>query len=129
MSDETVFWQEPVKNIASTPKDFEQVANDLCEKALNDARAQVHPLMQNVELNRLDKRTEFVQAFKLALEQRVAKKLAAWYPNVQAVFQFDESRTDLQKPWDGSIHLLAKVPRLSKTLKSLGKKLDQSLIS
>ncbi len=30
--------------------------------------------------------------------------------------------------WDGSIHLLAKVPRLSDTLRILGRRLDRSLV-
>ena len=128
MSDETLYREEARKKIILEQQNFEQVANDLCDKALNDARAQLHPLIQNVELDHLDKRTEFVQAFKLALEGRIAKKLAVWYPNILVVFKFDESRMDHYKPWDGSIHLLVKVPRLSKTLKSLGKKLDQSLV-
>ena len=129
MNMETLDRAEPENNIGFEKHNFEQIAHDLCDKALTDARSQLHPLMQNVNLDRLDKRTEFVQAFKLALEQQLAKRLAAWYPNVQAVFKFDESRVDLHKPWDGSIHLLVKVPRLSKTLKALGKKLDQSLVS
>jgi len=121
--------EELTKNIALGHQNFELAANNLCAKALNEARSQLHPLVQNTELARLDTRIEFVQAFKLALEQQVAKRLAVWYPNIQAVFKFDGSRLDLSKPWDGSIHLLAKVPRLSKTLKSLGQRLDQSLIN
>lgn len=110
------------------PNDFGQVANELCEKALNDAKAQLHPLLRNVELNRLDQRSEFIQAFRSALEQRIARTLAAWQPNVQAVFKFDETLTENREAWDGSIHLLVKVPRLSNAVKALGKKLDRSLV-
>jgi len=108
--------------------DFGQVTDDLCKKALNDARTHLHPLLRNVAVNRLGQRSEFLQAFKTALERRIARKLVAWQPSVQAVFKFDETRTDLMEIWDGSIHLLVKVPRLSNAINTLGKKLDQSLL-
>ena len=114
--------------VASAPKDFEKAANELCARALNDAKDQLHPLIRSVELDHLDRRSEFVYAFKCALEQRIAKKLAAWQPAIQAVFQFDESPMENGISWDGSIHLLIKVPRLSNALKTLGRKLDRSLV-
>jgi hypothetical protein len=120
--------EETVEHVIPAPKDFGQVANDLCEKALNDAKAQLHPLLRDVELDRLEQRFEFVQAFKSALEQGIARKLAVWQPGVQAVFKFDETETKNREAWDGSIHLLAKTPRLSNAMKALGKKLDRSLI-
>jgi hypothetical protein len=120
--------EAPQQYMVSAPKDFGQVANDLCEKALNDAKAQLHPLLRNVELDRLEQRYEFVQAFKSALEGRIARNLAIWQPGVQAVFKFDETRTKHREAWDGSIHLLVKTPRLSDALKALGKKLDRSLV-
>jgi hypothetical protein len=108
-------------------QDFHQAANDICEKALNDAKEQLHPLLRNMDLFQLRKRNEFVQAFKLALARRIAQKLAIWMPGLEAVFQFDESWIDNRDVWDGSIHLLVKVPRLSNTNKILGKKLDSYL--
>src|SRR5215213_6509257 len=90
-------------------KDWGRVAEEICEKALNDAKTELHPLVRNTELVHLRKRNEFVQAFKLALEQRIAQKLAKWQPGVQAVFKFDESWMDNRESWDGSIHLLVKV--------------------
>jgi hypothetical protein len=108
--------------------DLEQVANDLCETALNDAKGQLHPLLQNTELERLDQRNEFVQAFKNALEERIARKLAGWQPGVKAVFKFDETRVKNSESWDGSIHLLVMVSQLSNRVKALGEMLDQSLV-
>ncbi len=119
--------EELVEPRVPIPKDFEQIANDLCEKALKDAKAQLHPLIQSVELERLDKRNEFIQAFKSALEQRIARRLVAWQPGIQAVFKFDETLAENRETWDGSIHLLVKIPRLSNAVKALGKKLDRSL--
>jgi hypothetical protein len=109
----------------SSGKDFGQMVNDLCEKALDDAKSQLHPLLQSTELERLGQRSEFLQAFKSALEQRIARKLAIWQPGVQAVFKFEETRME---NWDGSIHLLVKVPQLSNAVKTLGRRLDKSLV-
>jgi hypothetical protein len=120
--------EETVELVIPAPKDFEQVANDLCENALKEAKAQLHPLIQSVELDRLDKRSEFVQAVKSALEQRIARKLAVWQPGIQAVFKYDETLTGNREAWDGSIHLLVKIPQLSNAVKALGKKLDRSLV-
>jgi hypothetical protein len=120
--------QTPGEHQVPAPKDFGQIATDLCENALKDAKEQLHPLLRDAQLEHLDNRPEFLKAFKRALEHRIARKLAAWYPGVQAVFQFDETRMDNPESWDGSIHLLARVPRLSDTLKILGRRLDQSLL-
>ena len=117
-----------VEPVTPASDDFGDVANDLCEKALNDAKEQLHPLLRELELDRLEKRTEFVQAFKSALEKRIARKLAAWQPSVEAVFKFDETLAENREAWDGSLHLLVKVPRLSDAIKTLNKKLDQSLL-
>lgn len=95
---------------------------------MQDAKDQLHPLLRDAQLDRLDKRPEFVQALKSALEKRIARKLADWQPRVQAVFKFDETPTAAWETWDGSIHLLAKVPRLSETLKILARRLDRSLV-
>ena len=120
--------EQSLTHLSLASKDLEQVATELCEKALEDAKCQLHPLLQNGELGRLVQRVEFIWAFKRALEQSIARKLAVWEPGVEAVFQFEETRTENWQTWDGSIHLLVKVPRLSDTLKSLGRKLDRSLV-
>ena len=119
--------ETPVGKHPPHVQDFGQVANDICETALNDAKEQLHPLMRNTELTLLLKRNDFVEAFKRALEHRIAQRLAVWQPGVLAVFQFDEAWADDHASWDGSIHLLVKVHRLSDAIKMLGKKLDRSL--
>ena len=117
--------EQSLAHMSLAAKELDQVANKLCEKALEDAKGKLHPLLQNSELEHLAQRVEFIRAFKSALEQRIARKLAVWQPGVEAVFQFEETRTE---NWDGSIHLLVKVPRLSDTLKTVGRKLDRSLV-
>ena len=120
-------WEQQEQTVPPL-KDLGQVANKLCESALEDAKAQLHPLLRNADVYRLGQRIEFVRAFKLALERRIAQKLAAWQPGVQAVFQFEESWLESRNSWDGSIHLLVKVPCLSTAIKGMGKSLDKSLV-
>jgi hypothetical protein len=108
-------------------QDLGQAAHTICELALNDAKEQLHPLMRDKAPGYLRKRSEFTRAFKLALEQRVAHKLAIWQPGVQAVFRFDNAWMEDRNSWDGSIHLLVKVPHVSNTLRTLGRKLDLHL--
>jgi hypothetical protein len=121
-------WKPEAQFAASPPNDLGQVANNICETALEDAKTQMHPLLRNSDLRRLGQRVEFVKAFKLALERRIAQRLALWQPDVQAVFQFEESWMENRSSWDGSIHLLLRVPRLSRAIKALGKSLDKSLV-
>jgi hypothetical protein len=120
--------QKPGEHQVPAPKDFGQIASALCENALMDAKEQLHPLLRDAQLDRLEERPEFVQTFKRALERRIARKLAAWYPGIEAVFQFDETRMGNPEAWDSSIHLLVKVPRLSETVRILGRRLDRSLV-
>lgn len=110
-------------------QEIDKAVNDLCEGALGDARGQLHPLARNNELSRLEQRVEFLQALKSGLEQRIARRLAAWQPDVQAVFKYEETPTQSVEHWDGSIHLLVKVPRLSDAVKMLAKVLDDALVN
>jgi len=121
-------WDGPSEEIVvPATKEFEKAANEITENAFQDAKEKLHPLLRNGELGHLRRRSEFIHAFKLALEKRIAQKLDAWQPGVQAVFQFDESWMEARNSWDGSIHLLVKVPRFSNRLKTIAKRLDQSL--
>jgi hypothetical protein len=121
-------WEKSTERISPAGKDFGQAARDICDKSLNEAKEQLHPLLRNVDMERLEQRSEFLQAFKNALERRIARTLAAWQPSVQAVFKFDEIPMESLESWDGSIHLLVKIPRLSNTVKVLGKTLDKVLV-
>lgn len=107
---------------------FARTANEVCEKALNDARAELHPLLRSADVRRLEKRDDFVEAFRLALERRIASRLALWKPSIQSVFRFDDSHAGNDPTWDGKIHLLVKVPRLSNAIKSFGRSLDNYLL-
>ena len=120
--------EDYAEQAVSLRKDMVQVTNRLCEIALEDAKLQVHPLLRTADIYRLSQRVEFVKAFKLALERRIAQWLALRQPEVQAVFQFEESWMESRHAWDGSIHLLVKVPHLSNAIKVMGKALDKSLV-
>src|SRR5215216_5261341 len=120
--------EEPLEEVMlPATKDIEHAANEITEQAILDAKEQLHPLLRNLEVDRLRQRREFVQAFKHALEERIAQKLAHWQPGVEAVFQFDEVWMETRETWDGSLHLLVKVPHLSDRLKTIARQLDQSL--
>jgi hypothetical protein len=120
--------EERQESTVPLPKDLGLAVDRLCEHALEDAKAQLHPLLRSGELHRLWQRKEFVDAFKAALERRIAQRLAVWQPDVQAVFQFEESWVESRKSWDGSIHLLVKVPKLSNAIRVMGRVLDRSLV-
>lgn len=107
---------------------FIQAANDLGEKALNEAKSHLHPLLRSMDVNRLDGRKEFVQSFKSALERQIAKRFALWHPAITAVFMFEETYVVNETRWNNTIHLLAKVPQVSDNLKRFGKKLDTHLL-
>jgi hypothetical protein len=117
-----------IKPVLPGMRDYAAVASELCEKALHDAKSQLHPLLHSVELHRLAQRKEFLQNFRSALECRIARKLAVWQPGVQAIFRYDEAGIQNTENWDGSIRLLVKVPRLSDAVRMLGKTLDGALM-
>jgi hypothetical protein len=121
-------WENAIEYSIPTSEELEQVAKVLCERALSDAKSQLHPLLQNLELDRLDQRLEFLRAFKCALEHKIAQTMAAWYPSIQAIFSYDATPYEIIRDWDGSIHLLVKVPFLTEEVKELGKKLEGSLV-
>lgn len=109
--------------------DLGPVVTRLCEQALQDARGRLHPLLGQAELSRLSQRGDFLDAFKAALEQRIARAVAARGPDIQAVFRYEEHSQDSGADWDGSIHLLVAVPQRSDVLRALGQELDRALLS
>jgi hypothetical protein len=117
------------ESILPDGRDVEQAANAICEEALQESRRRLHPLLQNAGLHSLDQRSDFLRAFRSALEKRIARTLVRWQPGIQAVYRYDEARLENIENWDGSIHLLLKVPRLSNGIRILGKKLDKNLVS
>jgi hypothetical protein len=120
--------EKSVEHLSLVGKDRWQSTSDLCEKALDEAKAELHPLLRDVEVKRLEQRSEFLEAFKSALERRIARKLAACQPGVQAVFRYDETRIENVENWDGSIRLLVKVPRLSTTIRVRARRLNRDLM-
>jgi hypothetical protein len=128
MSDVGNRLQKPGQSGLPMLRELDHAANNMCQKALKEAKNQFHPLLQNAELDRLDQRQDFLQAFRHALAQQVARKLAAWYPDIQAIFRYEETPIKYTEDWDGSIHLLVKIPHLSEDVDALGKMLDRSLV-
>ena len=120
--------QEILEYVIENENGLKQAAKELCEEALNHAKTQLHPLLQQVELERLDQRCEFLEAFKQALEKEIARKIVRWQPCVQAVYKFDAPWGTNTEYWDNTIHLLVVVPQLLKPMKDLAAKLDHDIL-
>ncbi len=120
--------EESIRHVAFAPKDFREATKEICEEALTDARTQLHPLLWNVEPARLEQRDQFVGAFKLALEQGIARQLASLQTDVQAIYQFDEHRIETPESWNGSLHFLVSVARPWSGMQALSRALDTNLV-
>lgn len=108
--------------------EFKQTAKDLCEKALVDAKSELHPLLRQVDLDRLDQRCNFLKAFKCALERRVAQQIMLWLPVVKAAYRFDPLMKNDSQNWDNTIHLLVLVPQIMSPFDELGANLDHEIL-
>ena len=92
-----------------------------------NAKAQLHPLLQQVDLEKLGQRREFVQAFKQALERAVAEKIVLWLPSVKVVYKFDSPGETSPEYWDNTVHLLLRVSRLLPSINELGATLNNEV--
>ena len=120
--------QEIIEDLIQNPYAFRQGSSELCEQALMDAKTQLHPLLQQVDLEKLGQRREFVQAFKHALERAVAERIVLWLPSVKVVYKFDPPRGSSPEGWDKTIHLLILVPSLLPSINELGTMLDYEIL-
>jgi len=120
--------QEVIEGLIKNPYTFRQVSEQLCEKALINAKTQLHPLLQQVDLENLGQRREFVEAFKHALERAVAERIILWLPCVKVVYKFNPPRGSSKEYWDNTIHLLLLVPRLLPSINELGTMLDREIL-
>ena len=120
--------QGVLEDLIQNPSAFRQGSSELCEKALMDAKTQLHPLLQQVDLEKLGQRREFVQAFKHALERAVAERIALWLPSVKAIYKFGPPRVSSTEGWDNTVHLLILVPRLLPSINELGTMLDHEIL-
>lgn len=120
--------QEVIEGLIQNPYAFRQGSSELCEKALIDAKTQLHPLLQQVDLEKLGQRREFVEAFRHALESAVAERIVLWLPSIKVVFKFDSSRASSTDCWDNTIHLLVLVPRLLPSINELGAMLGHEVL-
>jgi hypothetical protein len=92
--------EETLEPVIADSVACKQVTKDLCEKALTEAKAHLHPLLRSEELDSLDRRCEFMQAFKLALEEGIAWQLAFWQPCIRL---FSSSVMHIPKKRDAGI--------------------------
>lgn len=120
--------QKVIEDLIKNPYAVQQGSDELCETALINAKAQLHPLLQQVDLEKLGLRREFVQAFKHELEKAVATRIVHWLPCVKVVYKFDASRGSSTEGWDNTIHLLILVPRILPSINDLGLKLDNEIL-
>jgi hypothetical protein len=120
--------EESLEPIVADGKIVNQAAKNLCEKAEQVARSQLHPLLQIEKLENLDRKCEFLQAFKCALEEGLARQLASWQPCIQAVYQFNQSLPQTEDCWDSTIHLLVMVARPLHAMQALGPRLDHNIV-
>lgn len=119
---------EVIENLPRNANEFRRISDELSDHAQRDAKEQLHPLLQRVDLEKLSQRHEFLEAFKCSLEREIAQKIALWLPCVKVVYSFDSSRRKSTDDWDNTIHLLVLVPRLIPSIKELGAKLDIELL-
>ena len=105
-----------------------QASSELCEKVLTVAKTQLHPLLRQVDLEKLGQRSEFILAFKNALEKELAQQIVLWLPSVKVVYKFDSLRRSNSDDWDNTIHLLLLVPRLLPAVRELGINLDSEIL-
>ena len=120
--------QKVIEGLFKSPCAFGSVSEELCEKALMDAKSQLHSLLQQVDPEKLDQRRELVEAFKHALERAVSERIVLWLPCVKAVYKFENLRGSSPKYQDNTIHLLILLPRLLPSSYRLGAMLDHEVL-
>ncbi|GAB4577392.1 MAG: hypothetical protein Fur0022_01230 [Anaerolineales bacterium] len=120
--------QAIIEGLLKNPITFRQVTEELCEKAVMDAKAQLHPLLHQVDLEKLGQRREFVEAFQHSLEGVVAERIALWLPWVKVVYRFDALRRRSTDDWDNTLHLLILVPQLLPSMNEFGTILDREML-
>lgn len=119
--------EETLEPILADSKGLKQVVKNLCDHALHDAKARLHPLLHSEELDKLDRRSEFVMAFKRALEEGIARQLVLWQPCIQAVYGFNLTLPQ-ERHWDNTIHLLVMLAQPLNSLQALSLVLDRGLV-
>ena len=119
--------EEILEPVLADFQSLKHIVTELCDKAVVDARAHLHPLLHNEALDKLDSRPEFVQAFKQALEERIALQLVSWQPCIQAVYGFHLTLPQ-ESHWDNTIHLLVLLARPLQTVRALSLMLDLGLV-
>jgi hypothetical protein len=119
--------EETLEPVLADFQRLKQAVLELCDKSVLDAKAHLHPLLHNEELDKLDSRSEFVQAFKRALEEHMALQLVSWHSCIQAVYGFNATLPQ-ERHWDNTIHLLVLLPQPLEAIQVMSLMLDVSLV-
>ena len=123
----SLYNQDALEFLLTSPQALRQASEEVCEKTLMEAKSHLHPLLRQVDLERLGQRPEFVQAFRNAFENQVTHQIILRLLSVKAVYRFDNTRASNITDWDSTIHLLVLVPQLMSSIQKLGPKLDQEI--
>jgi hypothetical protein len=111
-----------------------ETAKAICDKAFNLARAKLPLWQQEIELDELLQRHDFVGYFKHAMSMEVAQVIAAYDRHALALYLFEESANpDAQTEEypaniDLTIHLLTLVTSASAALEAFVTSLDRALV-
>ena len=120
--------EETLKYLIQDQNRVKEGVKELCEKALACAKNELHPLLQHADLDRLDQRADFLQAFRKAIEIEMAQKITLWVPCTKIVYRFDTTYSSRVEKWDNIIHLLLVVPQILPSLNNFGKKFDYEMV-
>lgn len=133
MATEVKNLDEAIKVKEKAVTDLEELAIQIRDAGLLNARQKLYPKDQQADLEELFQRTDFLCNFKYGVAQEVSKTIAEHDTRIKQVFLFEpcmnpdcESGENL--PIDGSVHLLAVVSKSSAGLEAFIASLDRALV-
>jgi hypothetical protein len=111
---------------------LQEIAETICDNAINQAIAKFSPSLRNIGLAELMKRNEFFDYFQYGLANGITNVLAANDERVQAIYYFDpymnpDAETEEFMPLDVSVNLLVLVQSKTAALTSFIAALDRAL--
>ena len=123
-----------VEEISAEPAltSLQEIAETIQLDALQEARSKITQPIRAADLQELLKWHEFVDYYRLALADRIARTLTAHDTNITAVYYFDpnlnpDGETETYLPVDPSINLLIEVETPSAALEAFISALDREM--